>query len=124
MSKPYSPSLVEGILHHEDRTINEKDLDSYWGIGKLNVLATPVLISFMEQAVINMITPYLNPEYETICVEMNVKHLETAKIGDKVHCNVHLKYIDDDNLFFDVIVLNQNSKKIGIGAQERSIVKR
>ncbi|PZX13044.1 putative thioesterase [Breznakibacter xylanolyticus] len=124
MGAYYSPALVEGIVYHEEKVISENDLDTYWGIGKLNVMATPVLIAFMEQSVIKMISPYINPEYETICFEMNVKHLQAVEKNETIICNVHLKYIDEEKLFFDVVVLNCQSEKIGIGAQERIIVQR
>jgi predicted thioesterase len=124
MSAFYSPSLVEGLVFRAEKKIRDTDLDTYWGIGKLNVLATPVLLSFMEQTVISMITPYLNPSYETICSEMNVKHLQSVDLDETIHCNVHLKFIDEEKLFFDVVVLNSDHEKIGISSQERIVVKR
>jgi predicted thioesterase len=122
MAMRYSPSLKEGIRHTREMQVKNNDLDTFWGIGNQNVLAIPILIAFIEQTCIELITPYLEPNYETMCIEMNLKHLKQVQADAFIHCNVHLKYIDKNNLFFDISVLNQDMEEISHGAHERIIV--
>ena len=122
MKNHYIGSLSEGMLFSDEKTVNETDLDTYWHIGQLGVLATPILIAFIEQTIVKFLSDIHGPSFETICLETNIKHLRPAGIGEKIRCNIHLKYIDDNMLFFDAAVLNQNSEEIGIGAQERQII--
>lgn len=115
-------ALVEGMLFSDEKIIQKVDLDTYWHIGQLDVLATPILIAFIEQTIVKFISQLQGPSFETICIETNIKHLRPATVGEKIHCNIHLKYIDDGKLFFDAAVLNDNKEEIGIGALERQVV--
>ncbi|MFT3738961.1 MAG: hotdog domain-containing protein [Breznakibacter sp.] len=122
MKDRYSPSLVEGLRHTKTMTVNESDLDTYWGIGHRNVLAIPTLISFIEQTVAELLNPYLNHGYESIVVELNMKHERQAVLGESIHCNIHLKFIDESSLFFDVSVIDEDHEELTHGAIERMIV--
>lgn len=124
MASHHSPSLVEGLRHTNEMVVSSNDLDTFWGIGKQNILAIPILIAFIEQTCVEMINPYLDENFETMCLEMNLKHMKQVTEGDKIHCNVHLKYIDRNNLFFDISVLNTDIEEISHGAHERVIIKR
>lgn len=124
MTTHHSPSLMEGIRHTREMVVSNNDLDSFWGIGNQNVLAIPILIAFIEQTCIELINPYLDVNYESMCLEMNLKHMHQVCINEKIHCNVHLKYIDKNNLFFDISVLNAQMDEISHGAHERVIIKR
>lgn len=115
-------SLVEGMLFSDKKIIQESDLDSYWQIGQLSVLATPILIAFVEQTIVKFLLQCEGPSFETISLETNIKHVKPALQGENIHCNIHLKYIDGDKLFFDAAVLNDNKEDIAVGAQERQII--
>ncbi|MBN2167293.1 MAG: hypothetical protein JW717_13535 [Marinilabiliaceae bacterium] len=115
-------ALVEGMLFSEEMIVRNSDLDSYWHIGQLDVLATPILIAFVEQTIVKFLTQLEGPLFDTICLETNMKHIKPAHEGEKIRCNIYLKYIDEDKLFFDAAVLNYNKEEIAIGAQERQIV--
>lgn len=122
MKTHHIDSLSEGMLFSDEKIIQETDLDTYWHIGQLGVLATPILIAFIEQTIVKFLSDIQGPAFETICLETNMKHIRPANVGEKIHCNVHVKYIDGNMLFFDVAVLNEHNEEIGIGAQERQII--
>lgn len=122
MNDSYSPSLVEGLRHTKAMVVKETDLDTYWGIGQRNVMAIPTLISFIEQTVGELLNPYLGNAYESVVAELNMKHERQALLDETIHCNVHLKYIDGENLFFDVSVIDEEHEELTHGAIERMIV--
>jgi predicted thioesterase len=106
-------------LHYQ---VELTDLASFIGTGKVDVLATPAMITFMEQTCVTLIEDLLPEGCDTVSVEMNVKHIGAVPIGKTIKCNAHLKYVDGKKLFFDVAVVDENHKKIGIGAHERYII--
>lgn len=122
MKPQHSPSLLEGLRHTAEMTVKDSDLDIYWGIGTRRTLAVPILINFIEQTTNELINPYLLAGFETISIELNLKHLGQARVGEKLRCNIHLKFIEDDNLFFDISVIDQEHEEIAHGAHERMIV--
>ncbi len=117
-----SKKLAEGLRHTEEKTVEQTDLDSYWGIGTLNVIATPVLIGFVEQTIIYLITPFLSEYQDAFCAEINLKHIKPASFRETLHCSVHLKFIDSSKLFIDVVVLNEKLEEIMLGAEEWVII--
>lgn len=122
MKEQYSPSLVEGIRHTKEMVVKETDIDSYWGIGQLNVIAVPVIIGFIEQTILELLNPYIQNGYDSSSVEINLKHNRQAKQGEVIHCTIHLKFIDENNLFFDVSVIDSNKEELTHGAIERVIM--
>lgn len=122
MKPKHSPSLVEGLRHSEEMVVKESDLDTYWKIGNRMVLAIPVIIGFIEHTTGKLLLPYLDQGFESIGMELNLKHSGQAHLGEKVYCNIHLKFIDEDNLFLDISVLNKDHEEITHGAHERRIV--
>jgi fluoroacetyl-CoA thioesterase len=114
--------LTEGMIFSDSKFIEETDLDTYWHIGQLGVMAPPILVAFIEQTIVNFLIQVQGPAFETICVETNIKYLKPAHINEKIHCNIHLKFIDEDKLFFDVAVLDDLHEEVSIGAQERQVI--
>jgi fluoroacetyl-CoA thioesterase len=122
MKPQHSASLMEGLRHTAEMVVKETDLDVYWGIGNRRVLAVPILINFIEQTTNELINPYLAVNFETIAIELNLKHMGQAVQGDLIRCNIHLKFIEDDNLFFDISVIDTEHEEVAHGAHERLII--
>ncbi|TAJ14761.1 hypothetical protein DMA11_04300 [Marinilabiliaceae bacterium JC017] len=114
--------IKEGLQISKEKVVKNHDLASTMCTGKVEVLATPAMIAFMEQCCVALVEPLLPEGYDSVSVEMNVKHVGAAKEGVRLKCNVHLKYRDNNKLFFDVAIMDENHQKIGIGAHERYIV--
>lgn len=55
-----------------------------WGSGRLEVLATPGLVAFMENAALNQTEPELEPEQTTVGTAIAIQHLAASKIGQPV----------------------------------------
>jgi len=103
-------------------TVQKEDLASELKTGKVPFLSTAAMIVYMEQCCVALIDPNLPIGYDSVSIEMNVRHLQPAKLGSEIICRAHLKFMEDKKLFFDVAMLNRDGDSIGIGAHERYIV--
>lgn len=115
-------SSVAGKKLIREKRVEEQDLATAYGTGKIPVFATPALINFMIQTCTQLIEPYLPIGKDTVGIEINIKHLKIVSLGELLRCTATLKFIDDKRLYFDVVVVNENMEEVGAGAHERVIV--
>lgn len=74
-------------------TVTENDTGKYLGAGGLPLLSTPAMISYMEKTAYLMLKGPLDSEHSkdtTVGIEMNIKHLAPAAIGNEVIIKVTL----------------------------------
>lgn len=115
-------NITEGITLASQMKVKREHLASNSN-GKLEVLSTISVIKLMEDTCIELIDSKLPNGFETVSVEINVKHIAPARENDTIFCTACLKYVDDRRLFFDVAVVDEEKNEIALGAQERYIVK-
>lgn len=121
-SKLVQLTLNEGIQLSVEHQVTKEELATSIGTGKVQVLATSAMISLMEKACVELIEDGLPEGCESISAEMNVKHLNPVKEGEQIIIKAHLKFIDINKLFFDVVVLDAQHNTIGLGGHERYVV--
>ncbi|ACB85411.1 thioesterase family protein [Natranaerobius thermophilus] len=92
-----------------------------FGSGSVDVLATPAMIAFMEEAALKLVDSQLDEDRATVGSLVNVKHLAPTPVGDKVKVNAVLKEVDGKRLVFEVTAHDSNNK-IGEGEHERFII--
>lgn len=114
--------LNEGIQLSVEHVVEKSQLAATIGTGQVNVLATSAMIAIMEKTCVELIASGMPEGCDSVSAEMNVKHLNPVKEGETIICKAHLKFIDVNKLFFDVVVLNAKHQTIGLGAHERFVV--
>ncbi len=114
--------LKQGIQHSKDFIVKNVDLASFLKTGDIDYVATPTLIVFMEKVICELIHDRIPPEYTSVSAEINIKHLLPIGLDQKVLCSVHLKFVEEDKLFFDFAFFNDEKEIVAIGAHERFIV--
>ncbi len=120
--KAVSHYLKKGIQHSKDFIIKKEELASFLKTGDMDYVATPSLIVFMEQVICELVHERIPPEYTSISAEINIKHLIPVSINTSITCSAHLKFIDQEKLFFDFAFFNKEKDIVAIGAHERFIV--
>ncbi|MDG5800924.1 hypothetical protein QA597_11190 [Marinilabiliaceae bacterium ANBcel2] len=115
-------NIEEGLRLTLEKRVKEGDLASSKETSDVKALSTSALISFVEKAVNTLINPYLETDITTVSSEINIKHFKPVFINELIRCLVHLKYIDKNELFFDVSILDKNHDPVAIGAHHRYIV--
>lgn len=114
-------SIPEGISLASHYTVQAEHLDTAQK-GKIGILTTLAVLQFMENTCVALVEGYLPASHTLLSVEMNVKHIAAVKQGAQLICNAALKYIDEENLYFDVAVLDEEQNEVALGAQEYMIV--
>ena len=114
-------NLNIGISGRCEQVITFNDTAAKYGSGLLPVFATPALIALMEKTSMESVIPYLEKNQNSVGIEVNVKHLKATPIGAKVICESELTKIDENRLYFNVKVYD-NEGDIGVGTHARFII--
>ncbi len=87
------------------------------------VLSTPAMIGLMERTSVELITPYLSENEQTVGIHVDVRHRAPTRIGQKVTVTAELLEIKGNTLRFSVAAANDEGVKIGEGTHRRAIIR-
>jgi predicted thioesterase len=113
--------LTAGLSAEKTVPVDETNTASSVGSGLLAVFATPQMISLMENAAADAVSPALQEGFSTVGTEVCVKHLSATLPGMTVTARATLTAIDGKKLTFSVEAFDGNGK-IGEGTHTRYIV--
>ena len=113
--------LEIGMKYEIDRVVTENDTAAKAASGSVEVLATPVMIAWMEEASLRLAQKELEEGLTTVGTEVNIKHLKGTLVGKIVKVLSTLKEIDRKRLVFDVEVI-QDGVAVGTGSHTRFII--
>ncbi len=103
--------------------VTEQLTAAVMGSGDLPVLATPAMISLMENAAMKAVAEALPDDQTTVGSLMNASHLKPTAVGDMVSATATLVAIEGRKLTFRVEALDSEGT-IGEGDHVRYIVSR
>lgn len=92
------------------------------GSGDLEVLSTPILIAFMENTALSLVSDSLEEGNTTVGIEMNVKHQAPSAVGDKILVEAKLIEQKKTILSFEIEAQNEDGVTIAIGDHKRAVV--
>ena len=93
------------------------------GSGGLSVLATPVLVSWIEERAFNYIEDYyVNSEETNVGSYFEVNHIAPSPIGSEITILIELVENNGKKFTFSFTALDQNEKKVAYGTHKRVIV--
>ena len=110
-----------GMKYEIDRVVTEDDTAAKAASGSVEVLATPVMIAWMEEASLRLAQKELEEGFTTVGTEVNIKHLKGTLVGKTVKVLSTLKEIDRKRLVFDVEVI-EDGVAVGTGSHTRFII--
>lgn len=113
--------LEVGMKYEIDRVVTENDTAAKAASGSVEVLATPVMIAWMEEASLKLAQKELEEGFTTVGTEVNIKHLKGTLVGKTVKVLSTLKEIDRKRLVFDVEVI-EDGIAVGTGSHTRFII--
>jgi len=85
------------------------------------VLATPVMIMAMENAALNAIRPYLEPQETALGTAVDVRHLAATPVGQRVRAEAEVTRVEGRRIEFTLSARDE-TEEIGRGTHERMIV--
>lgn len=127
MTNHPAPSFAIGLRHSEQFTVEPRhtvtQVDISWpGFQDMpTVLATAMMVAFMEQTCIQGLTPFLLPGQKTVGTHVDVSHVSATPVGMKVSAEVELIAIEGRTLLFKVSC-HDEAGLIGEGLHRRVII--
>src|ERR1700724_3440062 len=85
------------------------------------VLATPVMILIMENAALNAIRPYLDPDESAVGIAVDVRHLAATPVGHQVRAEAEVTKVEGRRIEFSVSAWDE-AEQIGSGTHERMVI--
>ena len=113
--------LEVGMRLEVERVVTENDTAAKAASGAVEVLATPIMIAWMEEVSLHLAQKELEEGFTTVGTEVNIKHLQGTLVGKTVKIISVLKEIDRKRLVFDVEVL-EDGIAVGTGSHTRFII--
>lgn len=113
--------LTPGMTAEVTTLVTPENTAAAVGAGGVEVFATPMMISLMENAAWQAVAGGLDKGDVTVGVLVDVKHLAATPVGQTVRANATLQEIDGRRLVFRVEAYDER-QKIGEGSHERFIV--
>jgi fluoroacetyl-CoA thioesterase len=85
------------------------------------VLATPVMILFMENAALAAIRPYLDVGESAVGTAIDVRHLAATPVGHEVRAEAEVVKVEGKRIEFKVSARDE-TEQIGSGTHQRMVI--
>jgi fluoroacetyl-CoA thioesterase len=121
-STMHTPSeLKPGLSGHTEIIVGTRDTAPHVGSGKIRVLATPVMVSLMEEAALNAVEGLLPQGHQTVGTRLEITHVAATPVRMRVIARAELTRVEGRRLTFRVWA-DDETERIGEGTHERIIV--
>ena len=116
-----SMALAPGLSAEFRRKVDKQHTATHHGNPGVDVLGTPVVCEWVEEAACLAVHPHLDPGMVSVGTVVNIKHLAATPIGMTVRVHARLTEVDGRRLVFAVEAFDEK-EKIAESQQERFIV--
>lgn len=113
--------LQPGIVGEVEHRVSPDTFASRWGNPGIEVLATPVVVGWLEDAAIHAVQPYLEPGQGSVGTMVAMKHLAATPAGMAVRARATVTEVDGRRVRF-AVEAHDEKEKIAEGEHERFIV--
>ncbi len=113
--------LTPGLTGHAEMVVGTNDTAPRVGSGRGHVLATPVMITLMEEAALAAVEDQLPEGRQSLGTHLDVSHVAATPIGMQVIARAELIAIDGRRLTFQVEARDE-AELIGEGTHQRVVV--
>jgi predicted thioesterase len=80
------------------------------------------MIGLMERTCVELLTPYMEENEQTVGFHVDVKHLAPTKSGQAVTVTARLQEVKEKRFRFAVEAINDQGVKIGDGTHRRALI--
>ena len=92
------------------------------GSGDLDVLATPSLVAFMENAAKNYLNSFLTEDLGSVGSNININHIAPTLVDKKIIITGKITQVIKDKIIIFSLEAFENDKKIGDAEHTRVII--
>lgn len=101
--------------------VEEQHSAEHVGSGSMRVLATPMMIAFMEQTARDLLARLLPQGYSSVGVHVDVRHLAPTPLGCAVRIVCEIIEVDGSKILFSVQAWDP-VEQVGSGNHQRVII--
>lgn len=116
-------AIEAGASATTEHVVEESHLAVAFGSGDVEVLSTPQLLAWCEQATVAAIADQLDPEQTTVGMRMRVDHVSPSVVGKTIRVATRLALVEGRRLTFEVTAYD-GGREILLGQVIRVIVNR
>ena len=113
--------LRPGLTGSAEILVGTRDTAPHIGSGKIKVLATPVLVSLVEEAALNAVEGLLPPGHQTVGTRLDISHVAATPVGLRVKATAEVTRVEGRRITFRVWA-DDEGERIGEGTHERIVV--
>ena len=106
----------------ENYLVQEGNTAKNMGSGDLDVLATPSLVAFMENAAKNYLNIFLTDELGSVGSNININHLAPTLVGKEITVQGKITEIIKEKIIIFSLEAYEEDKKIGDATHTRVII--
>lgn len=114
-------ALKPGMEGTAEMVVGSNDTALRVGSGKSSVLATPVMVSLMEEAALAAVEAALPDGFQSLGTKLDVSHVAATPTGMKVRATAKLVDVQKRRLILSVRAEDEQDT-IGEGTHERVVV--
>ena len=103
-------------------TVTESNTAKNMGSGDLDVLATPSLVAFMENAAKNYLNTFLTDDLGSVGSNININHLAPTLVGKEITVQGQITEIIKEKIIIFSLEAFEEDKKIGDATHTRVII--
>jgi len=112
---------AQGLVQYR---VTDEDTACSLGSGDLDVLGTPRLLAWCEQATVVALAGRLDAASSTVGTRVELAHLRASAVGTEVTVRADLVHVDGRLLRFDVVAEDADGTVLGHGQVTRVVVDR
>ena len=112
--KPGLTGTTEIVVEHEQTA-------PFVGSGRIEVLATPVMINLFEAAALGAIEQLLPPGHQSLGIHLDVSHTAATPVGLRVTASAEVVRVEGRTVTFNVVARDE-FEEIGGGTHQRVVV--
>jgi predicted thioesterase len=113
--------LETNLTLAKDFNVEAKHTADHIGSGSIQVLATPMMIAFMEITSLSLLDKYLPDGYSSVGSEVNVRHLAPSPLGSTIRVQAGITQIEGERILLDVKAW-EGQTLVGIGSHTRHLI--
>lgn len=115
-------NIVLNKQFSQQYTVTENNTAKFMGSGDLDVLATPSLVAFMENAAKNYLNSFLTEDLGSVGSNININHIAPTLVGKKIIITGKITKVIKDKIIIFSLEAFENNKKIGDAEHTRVII--
>jgi fluoroacetyl-CoA thioesterase len=113
--------LQPGLTGTAEILVGTRDTAPHVGSGKVKVLATPVMVSLMEEASLHAVEGLLPVGHQTVGTRLDITHVAATPVGLRVVAGAEVIRVDGRRITFRVWA-DDEKERIGEGTHERIVI--